>query len=286
MTQAPDQISLIKKPDFPPIIYGTAWKEERTSSLVQKAVSLGFRAIDTANQKKHYREDFLGEALLILANQGVSRDSLFLQTKFTYVVGQDHRLPYNPNDFLSVQVKTSFESSLKNLHTDYLDSFLLHGPASFIGMTDPDWQVWKAMGELYKSGQAKKIGVSNVGIEHLRGLMDSAECKPAFVQNRCYAARGWDKEIRDFCTTHEIVYQGFSLLTGNPQVIAHPRIQELAERWGVTRQHIIFQFASQIGIIPITGTTDIQHMTEDLQLGQFELSPDDLDWIESIGLDY
>src|SRR5947209_1517138 len=120
------------------LMYGTAWKEEQTAELVKKAVSNGFRAIDTANQKKHYREDFVGNALLEIYKTGIQREDLFLQTKFTSINGQDARLPYDRADDLNTQVKKSFASSLLHLHTDYLDSFLMHGPSARGGMQDED----------------------------------------------------------------------------------------------------------------------------------------------------
>src|SRR5579885_2818265 len=129
----------------PSFIYGTAWKQDAAAGLVELAVRAGYRALDTANQKKHYREDFAGEALLRLYDAGVvERSDLWLQSKFTSVDGQDHRLPYDPRAPIGEQVVQSFESTLKNLHTDRLDSFLLHGPAAADGMTDEDWQVWAA----------------------------------------------------------------------------------------------------------------------------------------------
>ena len=79
----------------PSFMYGTAWKKEATTQLVQLAVAAGFTAIDTANQLIHYQEALVGEALLTLAQQGVTRDRLFLQTKFTPTNGQDHRTPYD-----------------------------------------------------------------------------------------------------------------------------------------------------------------------------------------------
>src|SRR5438552_4095216 len=93
----------------PSLMYGTAWKEDSTRELVLKALNAGFRAIDTANQRKHYFEAAVGEAL---HTSGVERDELFLQTKFTYQRGQDHRLPYDPKAALANQVQQSFVSSL------------------------------------------------------------------------------------------------------------------------------------------------------------------------------
>ena len=257
---------------LPPIIYGTAWKEDASAELVQQAVTAGFRGIDTANQKKHYREDYVGVALLELKNRGIGRDDLFLQSKYTYQEGQDHRLPYDPNADFSMQVHSSFSSSLKNLHTDYLDSYLLHGPRSSRGMTNADWEVWAAMEDLYESGQVRMIGVSNVGPHHLQQLCEKAKIKPKIVQNRCYAVYGWDQEVREYCLAHGILYQGFSLLTANQQVLFAPQVAAIAKRVKATPMQVIFRFAMQIGILPLTGTTDPQHMKEDLEIEKFELS--------------
>ena len=95
----------------PTFMYGTAWKKEATTGLVLQAVEAGFTAIDTANQLVHYDEARVGEALLQLATQGITRDKLFLQTKFTSVNGQDHRLPYDARASITTQVQQSFASS-------------------------------------------------------------------------------------------------------------------------------------------------------------------------------
>ena len=107
---------------IPSFMYGTAWKKEATARLVELAFDAGFRAIDTANQLIHYDEALVGRALVALEKQGIARDALFLQTKFTSVDGQDHRTPYDPSADLETQVGQSFDSSLAHLHTDYLDS--------------------------------------------------------------------------------------------------------------------------------------------------------------------
>ena len=102
----------------PRFIYGTAWKEHRTEGLTRLALEVGFRGIDTANQRKHYFEAGVGAAI---AAAGIARDELFLQTKFTDVRGQDHRLPYDPDappfssELIWRQVEQSFASSLTHL---------------------------------------------------------------------------------------------------------------------------------------------------------------------------
>ena len=269
---------------MPSFMYGTAWKKESTTQLVQQAVAAGFRAIDTANQLIHYQEALVGDALLALAKQGIARETLFLQTKFTPVNGQDHRTPYDAKAGLTTQVGQSFDSSLSHLHTTYLDSYVLHGPYSRYGLGAADREVWEAMEGLYQSGKAKMIGISNVTAEQLTQLCAEATVLPMVVQNRCYAAFGWDKEVREICLAQGIVYQGFSLLTANREVLVEPEVRAIARRLGTGVAQVIFRFAMQIGMLPLTGTTNPQHMAEDLQAEQLALTPEEVRKIETIGM--
>ena len=266
----------------PSFIYGTAWKKDGTAALVRTAASAGFRAIDTANQPRHYQEPLVGEALEALAADGIPRDSLFVQTKFTPVDGHDHRVPYDPQVDLKTQVRQSFESSLKNLRTGHVDSYLLHGPYSFPGLGQADWEVWSAIEEIHTSGRAGMIGISNVNAGQLEAMVETARVKPMVVQNRCFANRGWDREVRAICRLHGIMYQGFSLLTANPYVLRHPAVVSIARRLGVGPEQVIFRFAMSVGMVPLTGTTREPHMLEDLQVYGIELTRDEVDRIESI----
>src|SRR5438874_13708987 len=94
----PDTTIPIDGVPVPRFLYGTAWKEDETERLTRLALEAGFRGIDTANQRRHYFEEGVGAAVAkAIADGLVRRDELFLQTKFTFVDGQDHRLPYDPN---------------------------------------------------------------------------------------------------------------------------------------------------------------------------------------------
>jgi len=269
---------------MPSFMYGTAWKKDATTRLVLEAVQAGFRAIDTANQLIHYDEARVGEALQLLAKQNVGRGALFLQTKFTPVNGQDDRTPYDRTATVTIQVRQSFESSLAHLHTDYLDSYVLHGPYYRGGLGPEDWEVWAAIESLYAEGRSKMIGVSNVSAGQLALLCERATHRPMVVQNRCYAAFGWDKAVRDLCRTHGIVYQGFSLLTANREVFSDPAIRLMAQKYDTGVAQIVFRFAMQIGMVPLTGTTNTQHMAEDLQADRFTLTSEELERIETIGV--
>jgi len=269
---------------IPSLMYGTAWKKEATTELVQLAVASGFTAIDTANQLIHYQEALVGEALQALAKKGIKRDSLFLQTKFTSADGQGGRTPYDPSADLTTQVSQSFDSSLNHLGTDYVDSYVLHAPFQRRGLGTADWEVWTAMEGLYRGGKTKMIGVSNIMGAQLAQLCEQANVKPMAVQNRCFAALGWDKAVREICQTNGIVYQGFSLLTANREVLGDPEIHAIATRINATVAQVIFRFAMLIGMLPLTGTTNQQHMKEDLQAGQFTLTDEEVQRIETIAL--
>jgi diketogulonate reductase-like aldo/keto reductase len=269
---------------IPSFMYGTAWKKEATSKLVQLAVEAGFTAIDTANQLIHYDEALVGDALLALKKKGVQREALFLQTKFTSVNGQDHRTPYDASADLTTQVKQSMDSSLKHLHTEIIDSYVLHGPYSREGLGKADWEVWEAIEELYKSGKVRMIGISNVTAEQLSELCAKAKTKPMAVQNRCYARLGWDQEVRAICRSHKIIYQGFSLLTANAREMNSPAVQAIAKRLGTGVAQVIFRFAMQLGMLPLTGTTNPQRMKEDLEAERLKLTAEDLTQIEMVGM--
>lgn len=267
-------------PDF---LYGTAWKEDRTAALTELALRTGFRGIDTANQRRHYVEAAVGEGLAAAYRAGVvTRAELFLQTKFTYRDGQDHRLPYDPGADLATQVAQSMASSLQHLGTDHVDSYVLHGPASGYGWTDDDTETWLAMGKERDTGRTRHLGVSNVSLRHLARMAAAGLEPPAFVQNRCFARLGWDRAVRAFCRERGIVYQAFSLLTANAEVLHHPLVGRLATSASATPAQVVFRFALAVGMLPLTGTSSAGHMRQDLAAAALPMSADDVQAIETL----
>src|SRR5688572_24629869 len=141
---------------FPRVLYGTAWKEERTEALTALALRAGFRGIDTANQRKHYFEAAVGAAVVKAQAQGLlTRAELFLQSKFTFQDGQDHRLPYDPRAPIATQVEQSFQSSLEHFATEQLDSYLLHGPTTRGALARDDHEAWRAIEALAQGGRSR-----------------------------------------------------------------------------------------------------------------------------------
>jgi diketogulonate reductase-like aldo/keto reductase len=278
-----DPIIVHRGVSVPTFLYGTAWKEAETEKLAALALESGFLGIDTANQRRHYFEEGVGNAVRqALAAGKLQRGDLFLQSKFTYSSSQDHRLPYDPKVSYALQVEQSLQSSLKHLHTDYLDSYLLHGPESGRGLTSADWEVWGTMENLQKAGRIRLIGVSNFSLEQLQMLLKNADTKPAFLQNRCYARTGWDTEIRALCRAHDMIYQGFSLLTANAAALNRTEMHEIAKRHGCSIEQAVFRFAQQSGMIPLTGTTRQRHMLEDLGIYRFDLTEEEIGIIRNI----
>jgi diketogulonate reductase-like aldo/keto reductase len=268
---------------FPDFLYGTAWKEDSTPALTELAIRSGFRAIDTANQRRHYFEAGVGQGLAAAYRAGlVTRADLFLQTKFTYQDGQDHRLPYDPGATLSLQVAQSMASSLEHLGTDHVDSFVLHGPSSRSHWTTDDFETWQAMMRERDVGHTRLLGVSNISLSQLQQMSRAHAEPPAFVQNRCYARLGWDREVRSFCRDHNIIYQGFSLLTANVDVLRHPAIGRLIAQLNVTPAQIVFAFARAVGMLPLTGTSSADHMKQDLASRSLELTMEAVNAIEAI----
>ena len=280
-----DEVLIVDGLQVPRFLYGTAWKEDETQPLVELALKAGFRGIDTANQRRHYHEAAVGQAIATAIRSGsVTRGELFLQTKFTFRRGQDHRLPYDAAAPIATQVEQSFASSLEHLGTDVIDSYVLHGPTQHTGLAAADWEAWRAMEAIHASGRARLLGVSNVELDQLEALWRDAKVRPRFVQNRCYAVDRWDRDVREFCTRSGIVYQGFSLLTANRDVLSRPEVSQIARKHGRGIAQIAFRFALDVGMLPLTGTANAEHMRADLDVLGFRLEPAEIERIATLGV--
>lgn len=269
-----DDLITVAGVHMPRLIYGTAWKKERTAEWVTLALEAGFRGIDTACQPKHYYEPGVGEALVAGYELGLCREQIYLQSKFTPLNGHDPlQIPYDAHASLGEQVAQSFQTSLKNLQTDYLDGLILHSP---LPAKQQLLQVWQAMEGLVEAGGVKQLGISNCYDPAVfQFLYDAASVKPAVIQNRFYADTGYDVDLRNFCRQHNIIYQSFWTLTANPGILANAVIKNLATQYQRTAAQVFFRYLSQIGVVPLTGTTSADHMQEDLAIFEFKLTPDE-----------
>jgi diketogulonate reductase-like aldo/keto reductase len=256
---------------IPKILYGTAWKKSDTERLVATAIGQGFRGIDTACQPKHYEEAGVGAGVAASLGANLSRADLYLQTKFTGLSGQDpKRIPYDSQAPIPQQVAQSFEVSLRNLRTDYIDCLVLHSPLPSAKQTH---EAWAAMEALVDSGKVGQLGVSNCyQLLQLEALYDGARVKPAVIQNRFYADTQYDRNIRAYCRRRHILYQSFWTLTANPRALASPAITALTEKYVRTAPQILFRYLTQIDAVPLTGTSSEPHMRQDLAIFEFQLT--------------
>jgi len=258
---------------MPQLLYGTAWKAQQTADCVKRALQAGFRGIDTACQPKHYHEPGAGEGIaeFLAAADSVTRQDLYLQTKFTSLSGQDpRRVPYDARAPLSEQVTQSLQASLRNLRTDYIDCWVLHSP---MPRERDTLSVWRVMEQAVEQGFVRQLGISNCYDERvLTRLCAQARVQPSVLQNRFYADTGYDKGLRALCRSQRIVYQSFWTLTANPRVLAHAVVASLCVQYGSTPAQIFFRYLTQEGIVPLTGTQSLEHMREDLACFAFTLS--------------
>jgi diketogulonate reductase-like aldo/keto reductase len=138
------------------------------------------------------------------------------------------------------------------------------------------------MEALALDGKVRFLGISNVSLEQLQALIADAKVMPEFVQNRCYAKTGWDRAVRALCSAQGISYQGFSLLTANRAELAGPVAQRVALAVGRPIAQVVFRFCQLLGMLPLTGTSRLEHMRLDLAAGELELSPADVSALENL----
>lgn len=293
---------------MPSIVYGTAWKKERTAELVLAAVRAGFCAIDTACQPKHYHEAGVGDALAQLASEGIDRHTLWIQTKFTPLAGQDPKnVPYEQFAPLEQQVAESVAASKRNLRVETVDCLLLHSPLPTHRDT---MRVWRAMEKAVVAGEAHTLGISNCyDPTAFRRLCEDAEVKPAVLQNRCaprakgrpllpcpahlltpaerprsfYQQSGYDVELREMCKARGVRYQSFWTLTANPGHVQSKPVARVAATHGCTPQQAWFAFTMALGITPLSGTTSPEHMRDDVAVAaKVRLNPDEVQELEKL----
>ncbi|KAF8534527.1 NADP-dependent oxidoreductase domain-containing protein [Trichophaea hybrida] len=230
----------------PLLLYGTAWKKTSTTPLVSLALKSGFQGLDTACQPKHYREDL--------------------------IAGQDPgNSPYEFSWPIEKQVRTSVATSLRNLNTTYLDAVLLHSPLKTVKETV---DAWKVLQGFVDAGRIRHLGISNVTLRQLEELYSHPEVttKPAIVQNRFYAATGFDCDVRGFCKTHGMVWQSFWTLTGNPELLVSEVVERVAEKVVVGREEALYLLVLALGrewetggVCVLDGTTKEERMKGDLE---------------------
>lgn len=249
---------------IPQIGFGTWRITDRDICIasVKSAIEAGYRHIDTA--QIYGNEEMVGEAI---EQSGISRDQLFITTKL-----------WNENQFFDHLVP-SFEESLAKLKTDYIDLFLVHFP-----VTETRRPAWHKMEEIYESGKAKAIGVSNYTIKHLEELLRECKIKPAVNQVEIHVFLQ-QPELIDYCNKNGIVVEAYSPLAhGNG--LDDAKLKAIAKKHGKTTSQIMIRWCVQKNLVVLPKSVNADRIRENIDVYDFELDDQDMKDIASLDRDY
>ncbi|QTN94668.1 aldo/keto reductase [Bacillus sp. LJBV19] len=231
-------------------------------NAVKAALVHGYRSVDTA--AIYGNEEGVGEGIRQgLQEAGLKREDIFVTSKvWNADLGYEETLK-------------AFDTSLEKLGLDYLDLYLIHWPVEGKYI-----DAWRALETLYRDGRIKAIGVSNFQIHHLKHLMKETEIKPMINQVE-YHPRLTQKELLAFCTEQGIQLEAWSPLMQG-QLLDHPVLQEIAEKYGKSAAQVILRWDLQNGVITIPKSTKKHRIEENANVFDFELSADDMKRIDDL----
>ncbi|MCT6681926.1 aldo/keto reductase [Bacillus velezensis] len=231
-------------------------------NAVKTALVHGYRSVDTA--AIYGNEEGVGEGIRQgLQEAGLKREDIFVTSKvWNADLGYEETLK-------------AFDTSLEKLGLDYLDLYLIHWPVEGKYI-----DAWRALETLYRDGRIKAIGVSNFQIHHLKHLMKETETKPMINQVE-YHPRLTQKELLAFCTEQGIQLEAWSPLMQG-QLLDHPVLQEIAEKYGKSAAQVILRWDLQNGVITIPKSTKKHRIEENANVFDFELSADDMKRIDDL----
>lgn len=281
------------------IIYDPMLKGKSIPSLVVQAVKVGYTSIDTANGYGDYRGDAfvpdereIAAAIQQLSSEGFVRDSIWIQTKYTFPG------PWSETEVTEENIRglilAKFYESKERLGTN-IDSYILHCPykQKSNALHPIDLAAWAVFEELYKIGEVKSIGVSNFVYDQISELYSESEVKPMVLQN-FYGVGSldlgdWDgkhsvsefniqhhreqDKILSFCNQHNIQFQSFNNKVSEGKVSV---VEEIATSHNVSAKQVIYRYENQMGIVPITGTSNLDHLRSNIALGEFTLSRNEM----------
>jgi 2,5-diketo-D-gluconate reductase A len=234
---------------------------EETRDAVQAALEVGYRHIDTAEM--YGNEKGVGEGIRA---SGVPREEVFVTSKLNN--------GFHAHD----DALKAFDGTLEALGSDYVDLFLIHWPLPGI---DVDYvETWKALEEIYESGRAKSIGVSNFNAHHLRKLHGETEVVPAVNQIEVHPYLAQD-ELRAFNAQHQIATYACSPIAQG-KVLDDPTILRVAERYGKTASQVTLRWHVQRGDIVFPKSVTRSRIEENFAIFDFELDEADMTAISAL----
>jgi diketogulonate reductase-like aldo/keto reductase len=240
-----------------------AGRGRATEIAVNSALKLGYRSIDTASVYGNERE--VGNAI---RESGIPRDEIFITGK----VWND--------DIRNGLTMESFENTLWNLQTDYLDLYLLHWPVEGTS------QAWSVLEKLYAEGRVRAIGVSNFQRHHIEDMAQYANVMPMLNQIESHPVMNNQKLI-DWCRANGIAVGAWSPL-GGPRVplLQHPVLVQLAEKYHRSPAQIVLRWDIQRGIAVTPKSSHPERIAENSQIFDFQIADEDVKLIQSLNMDY
>jgi len=252
---------------LPHIGFGTykATEEEGIAS-VKLALQKGYRLLDTA--AKYENESAVGKGI---KESGIPREEIFVTTK----VWRDN-LGYE-------NTKKAFEESLQKLDLDYIDLYLIHWPANaknFDNWEEVNAETWRAMEEMQAEGKIRSIGVSNFWPEHLEALAKTAKVMPSINQIEFHPGY-WQPEVTQYCKDKGIVVEAWSPLARG-KVFDHEVLKSIAETHNKSVSQICLRWCIEHGAITIPKSTTPERIQDNMNIFDFELSPEEIKQIDAI----
>jgi len=265
------KILLNNRSEIPALGFGTLIPDPiETKKAVKTALEVGFRQFDCAERYRNEKE--VGEAIKEVFKEGkIKREELFVGTKLW---NNNHR---------PERVKPAFEASLKKLQLDYVDLYLIHTPFAFKPGEEHDprdengkiiydegatlLDTWRALENLMNQGRCKAIGLSDIGLEKIQEIFESARIKPAVVQVESHPyLPQWD--LLDFCKKKGIVLHAFAPLGHGiePKLVEDPVITTISKRLKKTPAQVLLAWALQRGTAPITTSKNPNRIKENFDV--------------------
>jgi len=269
MTILNETLTLNTGATIPIIGFGTWQIPEGDDAYNSTAFALksGYRHIDTAYVYGNERS--VGRAI---ADSGIAREDIFLTTK----------LPADIKNYDGAL--EAFETSIASLGVDYVDLYLIHAPWPWSDRggdyTEGNIEAWRALEEIYKSGRAKAIGVSNFSVKDLEAILESGTIVPAANQIKFFIGNTEKEEVTAFCQERGILIEAYSpLATG--RILGNPHVQAIADKYGKSVAQISIRYTIQRGTVTLPKSTHEEYILENADL-DFVIDDEDMAYLNGL----